>query len=455
MYRQALDYLREWKTRSLREPLVIRGARQVGKSYLVRRFSELEFSNLLELNLEFDPTDASLFMNRKPDQTVALLEAKYQVRITPGETLLFLDEIQAVPELLAALRYFHEQLPGLHVIAAGSLLDFALSNHRFSMPVGRIEYLHLGPMNFDEFLLALGHERLLDYLRGYQVGQDLLLHEDLIKRVKQYWMVGGMPEAVAAFARDQNYRDCERIKQTLLATYRDDFAKYGSRVKLPVLGKVFSGLPRQVGRKFVYTNVDRDIRHSDIKAAFEQLCLARVAQKVCHSDADGVPLGAQARERHFKALFLDVGLLCRACGVGIVDLESAKDITLVNSGAVAEQFVGQHLLHEGEFCEEPALHCWMRQKASSNAEVDYLLTMGQQVIPIEVKAGKTGTLKSLHLFVSLKQRDVALRFNAAAPSVVDIQTNVPSCDRQSFRLLSLPFYLIGQTRRLCTEAMAI
>ena len=451
MYRQAQDYLREWKTRRTRRPLVVRGARQVGKSHLVRMFAGTDFENLLELNFELDPTDASLFVARSPSETVALLEAKYHMGIEQGKTLLFVDEIQAAPEVFAALRFFYEKLPGLHVIAAGSLLDFTLHDHTFSMPVGRIEYLHLGPMSFDEFLLALGRDRMLDYIKSYQIGHDVPLHADLLNLVKQYCIIGGMPEAVKVFSQGSSYRDNDFIKQTILATFRDDFAKYSGRVKRNFIGKVFAELPKMVGRKFVYSQIDREVRGVDIKNAFDQLCLARIAHKVRHSDAGGVPLGAESSERNFKAIFLDVGLLCRACGLGITKLEQAQDMTLINDGAVAEQFVGQHLLYDREFYEDPELYCWMRQKRTSNAEVDYLLTMGQEIIPVEIKAGKTGSLKSLHLFLNKKQRSFGLRFNAIPPSVVDSQTCVAGAESSPFRLLSLPFYLIGQTRRLCRE----
>ena len=453
MIRQAFTYLQTWKTRQTRKPMIVRGARQVGKSRLVQLFAAAEFANLVELNFEHDPTDASFFISRPPLETAALLEAKYQTRIRPSKTLLFLDEIQAAPKVLAALRYFHEKLPSLHIIAAGSLLDFALDDHTFSMPVGRIEYLHLGPMNFEEFLSALGRDRLLGFLRDYQLGQDVALHAELMKLVRQYWIVGGMPEAVKAFSTDNSFQDCDLIKQTILSTYRDDFAKYSARVDRNLLGKVFTQVPKMVGRKFVYRHVDPDLRSLRIKTAFEQLCLARVAHKVGHSDAGGIPLGAESSERNFKALFLDVGLLCRVCGLGITELENARDVTLINSGAVAEQFVGQHLLHAGQPYEDPELYCWMRQKSSSNAEVDYLMTMGQTIIPVEVKAGKTGTLKSLHLFVNKKSRDFALRFNAAPPSLTEVQTSVAGAERTRFRLLSLPFYLIGQARRLCEAAL--
>jgi len=453
MQRTALKYITLWAKRATRKPLVIRGARQVGKSYLVRMLAEKEFTNLLEVNFERDPADAAFFMGRSPSETIALLEAKYQVSVQPGKTLLFLDEIQAAPQVFARLRYFYEERPDLHTVTAGSLLDFTLADPQFSMPVGRIEYLHLGPMDFEEFLCALGRTHMLDILKNYQPGQDMPLHSELLALVKQYWIVGGMPEAVKVFVQDRSYRECDSVKQTLLDTIRDDFSKYGGRVKHDMLSKVLVELPKKVGRKWVYSQIDSDVRSPVIKKAFEQLCLARIATKIRHSNANGIPLGAESSDRNFKPLFLDVGLMCRACSLSITDVDAAKELTLINSGALAEQYVGQHMLYDRECYEDPELYCWMRQKRTSNAEVDYLLAMGQTIIPVEVKAGKTGSLKSLHFFLCHKQRHFALRFNAAPPSVMDARTSVAGTDPKPFRLLSLPFYLIGQTRRLCQEAM--
>ncbi|MCK4305665.1 MAG: AAA family ATPase, partial [Candidatus Eisenbacteria sp.] len=200
MYRFALDYLMDWTSRTSRKPLVVRGARQVGKSHLVRMLAAQAFEGLLEINLETDDNVASLFESREPARIVEFLGARYGTEVRPGKTLLFLDEIQAAPELFACLRYFFEKMPELHVVAAGSLLDFALKDHSFSMPVGRIEYLHLGPMNFEEFLLALGKNQLRDFVRGFLPGAEVpeALHGELMRQVKQFLVVGGMPASVKA-----------------------------------------------------------------------------------------------------------------------------------------------------------------------------------------------------------------------------------------------------------------
>ena len=394
------------------------------------------------------------FASKSPRTILPLLEARFNISVTPGKTLLFLDEIQAAPEVFAALRYFLEELPDLHVIAAGSLLEFVLREHSFSMPVGRIEYMHLGPMTFEEFLLALGREKLQQWLTRYTVEETvpLELHQNLLGLVRQYCVVGGMPEAVAAFARNGSYQECEQVQQGILSTYRDDFAKYAARAQHRRVEKIFTMIPRLVGRKFMYSHVDPDERSRELGRALHLLCLARVAHQVRHSHGNGVPLGAEVDDRTFKILFLDVGLLCRSCGLRVLDVETATDLTLVNNGAVCEQMVGQHLLMSGPCYEDPVLYCWMRDKPNSSAEVDYLMALGPHVIPVEVKAGTTGRLKSLHLFLFEKNRGFGLRFNGDTPSLLDTKSPIGGTTKP-FRLLSLPFYMLCQARRLCAAAL--
>jgi hypothetical protein len=205
------------------------------------------------------------------------------------------------------------------------------------------------------------------------------------------------------------------------------------------------------GRKFKYSGIDREERSRELGRALDLLCLARVAHRVRHTAANGVPLGAEVDDRSFKVLFMDVGLLCRSCGLSVLDTEEAADPMRINSGAVAEQFVGQHLLHAGEPYAEPGLHCWMREKSQSSAEVDYVIPVGGKVVPVEVKAGRTGALKSLHVFLREKGRDFGLRFNTDGPSLLEAETSLADGGNRPFRLLSLPLYMAGQTLRLCEE----
>jgi predicted AAA+ superfamily ATPase len=455
MHRYALNTLRDWADQPNRKPLILRGARQVGKSFLVRMLANDSFDSLAEVNFEQTPELAELFESKQPQRIVSLLETQLNQPIRQGKTLLFLDEIQATPQVIPSLRYFYEQMPGLHVIAAGSLLEFTLDEHVFSMPVGRIEYMHLGPMCFEEFLLALNKQSLRDFIQSCSLSEAIpkTIHNTLMLLVKDYCLVGGMPESIQRFAATQSYLESEKATSSILSTYHDDFSKYGTRVNHQRIKKVFTTIPRLVGSKLKYTQIDREEKSRDLKQALHKLEQARVIYRVQHSHANGVPLGAEANEKHFKTLFLDVGLLCRSCGLTMANLRTTQDLMLINSGAVCEQYVGQHLLYSGQYYDSPELYYWLRQQGSSNAEVDYVIQSGTHIIPVEVKAGKTGSLKSLHLFLSEKKRHFGLRFNADSPSLVNAKTSVAGRSPHPFQLLSLPLYLISQTKRLCQSVL--
>jgi len=448
--RDALDDLRAWKARAGRKPLVIRGARQVGKSVLVRLFGQECFQDVAEINFERDPDLASLFVSNDPAKIVALLEMRLDRAIRPGSTLLFLDEIQAAPAVFSTLRYFYEQMPELHVVAAGSLLDLVLGEVGHAMPVGRIEYLHLGPLTFDEFLRATGKERLAAFLGAWTLEAEIpeAIHRKALEEFRAFLVVGGMPEVVAAYADGRTWSEVDAAKHSILATYRDDFGKYGHRANHARLLRVFSRLPAMVGARFKYANVDREERSGDLAKALDLLCRARVAYRVTHTSANGVPLAAQTRESVFKVLFLDVGLQCAALGLRLLDVEQARDVLLVNAGAVCEQAVGQHLLHSLPRYREPEVHFWTREKANAAAEVDYVFAEGPLVMPVEVKAGKTGTLKSLHVFMGEKGLPLAVRLNSDGPSLLHAAGASPDRSARGYRMVSLPVYLAGQVRRV-------
>ncbi len=451
--RKEQAYLVEWAARASRKPLIIRGARQVGKSTLVRQFAEAAGLSLLEINFERSPEYIKAFASNDPVQIQTILKLLTGAKIVPGQTLLFLDEIQAAPAALTALRYFYEEAPELHVLAAGSLLEFALEEARFSVPVGRVEYLHLGPMQFEDFADAMGHGELVHYLQQLSLddirGQCLAepVHEKCLFLLKQFWIVVGLPEAVAAYVQSGDFADVSRVQRSIVATYRDDFNKYSRGSLKHRVQLVFDRLPLMVGRKFKYAHVSREHRAVELEAALQQLCMARITSRVVHSSANGVPLGAESNPGVFKTLYMDIGLLCSALNLNILDL-GKDDLSLVNAGALAEQFVGQQLLYSGSYYEFPALYYWVREAKSAAAEVDYLLTIGQVVVPVEIKAGTTGTLKSLHQFLKEKQRHFALRFNADVPSLWHDQRKLTDGSSIDYELLSLPLYLAGQAQRL-------
>ncbi len=453
LYRKELDYLVDWAARVSRKPLIIRGARQVGKSTLVRQFAEAVGLSLLEINFERNPEYIEAFASNDPGQIQTVLKLLTGEAIVPGQSLLFLDEIQAAPAALTALRYFYEEASDLHVLAAGSLLEFALEDAQFSMPVGRVEYLHLGPMQFEDFVQAMGQGELVRYLQ--QLSLDDIqaqrlpkpVHEKCLSLLKQYWIVGGLPEAVSAYAQSGDFAEVSRVQHSIVATYRDDFNKYSQGSLKHRVQLVFDRLPMMVGRKFKYAHISREHRSVELEAALQQLCMARVTARIIHSSANGVPLGAESKPSMFKTLYMDIGLMCSALNLNILDL-GKEGLTLVNDGALAEQFIGQQLLHSGSYFEAPMLYYWVREAKSAAAEVDYLITSGQHIIPVEIKAGTTGTLKSLHQFLKEKRRHFALRFNADVPNLWRDNRKLTDGSSIDYELLSLPMYLVGQTQRL-------
>ena len=403
--------------------------------------------SLAEVNLERHADLAPAFARNDPAYLLNVLEALPKVGpIGPGG-LLFLDEIQAVPDAISALRYFREDMPNLPVLAAGSLLDFAVADHRASMPVGRIAYLHMGPMSFTEFLNAVGAEGLARIVDAFEIerGLDVAIHKRLLELLRMYFFTGGMPEAVQAYARTRRFRDAVEVHTSIIDTYREDFSKYIGSRSLGRIVNVFNFAARNVGRKVKYIHFSREDKAAATKADIELLCLARVLSKVVHSHCNGLPLQADADARATKLLFMDVGLMNAVSGLGWTAIDGMNETRLVNEGGMAEQFIGQHL--KGLFADSPnrELSYWLRDGRATNAEVDYVAAFDGRIVPIEVKAGASGTLKSLHQFVAEKGVAEAVRFDAAPPSVRMVRTRVRRGGAQTevaYRLISLPLYLV-------------
>lgn len=453
MNRRFDDDLRQWAAQPTRLPLVLRGARQVGKTWMVNNFRQVADRDVATVNLERDPGLVSCFATNDPPTILALLEARLGRSITPGRTLLFLDEIQAAPQLLAKLRWFAEEMPRLHIVAAGSLLDFALSKHTFSMPVGRITYGHVEPMTLHEFLVAAGEERLLAAIQAATPAAPLadVLHESARELLRIYVMVGGMPAAVAAWLESRSFVRTTAVHRDVLETMRDDFAKYRRNVDTARVEKVFAALPRLVGRKFQPSQVDREEGSRELKEAFRMLCLARVVTPVRRSACNGIPLGAEVDERYEKVCMLDVGLFATMTGIDASALPLDPDFRMANHGQLAEQFVGQELRACRPFNQEPSLFCWVREVKGSNAELDYVIAVGTRIVPVEVKAGAAGRLRSLHVMVAEKGLDLAVRVGPEPLQLREVTTALPRGPQRTFRLLSVPFYMVAEVPRLVRE----
>jgi predicted AAA+ superfamily ATPase len=437
---------------------LVRGARQVGKSTLVRQFAASHKLVLHEVNLERHPALDRVFASRNVELILRELElvCRHGRLELPG-SLLFLDEIQAAPSAVASLRYLYEERPDLPVVGAGSLLELALGDASFPMPVGRVRYLYLGPMTFDEFLLARGrddlHERLGDTEVAAPPGEET--HQQLSGELRNYLRVGGMPEAVLAFSDSGSLVAVDEVHAGLLETYRDDFGKYASRKQVGRLRRLWEMVPAVVGQKLKFSRIDPDAPARDLRPALELLEGAGLVYRVRHSDATGLPLGSHARSAVFKLLFLDVGLWGAAQGAG--DLTDPR-VRRADEGRLAEQFVGQHLLMSQPSHRRPELYYWLREGRSGNAEVDFLTTMaGSTIVPIEVKSASAGSLRSLQQFVLDRGVELAVRLDANLPSVHTVEAQArrgSTLHPVRFQLLSLPLYLAGHLGRILAGAGA-
>jgi uncharacterized protein len=450
MKREIIQLFTEWKNRKNHKPLILRGARQVGKTYTISEFADEQFVNSVSVNLEEFPGLKSIFKSNNPGNIIQELSILKKVDITPGKTLLFIDEIQTCPEAIVSLRYFYEQMPELHVIAAGSLLDHTLNEVQLSMPVGRVEFCYMYPMSFREFLWAISEEKLADYIDTYTFDQVFseAIHTKLLELMRYYVFIGGMPEAVRTFVESKKLIDVERVHSSILTSLQYDFAKYGSKSQQRYLSSVLSYVARNTGKKVKYVNIDKETRSVNLKDAFYKLERSRVVTLARHTASSGVPLTMYANNDVFKAFFLDIGLANHECKVLLMDPLS---ILTINEGALAEQFTAQELLTVGVLFIEPQLYYWVREEKNANAEIDFLLQHNNLVFPIEVKAGKTGTLKSMHVYLFEKKVKTGIRLNTDRPSVGEFTTKVRSGANNSeitFRLLSLPVYMANQLPRM-------
>ncbi len=424
------------------------GARQVGKTWVVRNLAQSNHKKLIELNFEKKPELSSLFISNDPKQIILNLSAIFG-EINASNAILFLDEIQAAPEILAKLRWFAEDLPELPVLAAGSLLEFVLEQHSFSMPVGRINYMHLEPLSFQEFLAAKNETGLIDYIKNYNfdITMPTIIHSKLTDFFKEYIIVGGMPQAVQSWITQNSLSAISQIHNDLLATYRDDFNKYNGRLAIERLDEVLLSIPFYLGQKFIYSKVNSEMQSATIKQALELICKARICHKILGSAGNGVPLAAEIQAKYLKLIFLDVGLCSTLLGLSFDQL-TIRELNLINKGGISEQVVGQLLRTIAAAYVEPALYYWHRNEKGASAEIDYLIQYQTKVVPIEVKAGSTGGLKSLHLFMGLKQLELAVRINADLPSKTPVSVKDHAGNLVQYTLVSIPYYLMSELLRI-------
>ncbi len=417
-YARLIDrYLAEWAARPTHKPLLLRGARQVGKSTAVRHLGE-QFDGFVEINLEKQPLFNQLVQgDLDVKRIVPQMAAMAGKMIEPGKTLLFIDEIQACPEAIMSLRFFKEDMPELHVVAAGSLLEIALQELP-TFGVGRIHSMFMYPMTFDEFLLA-NDERLLMEARNQATVERPLpapLHEKLVSLMRTYMLVGGMPEAVSKWVETHDYLACQEIQDDIIVSYEDDFPKYKKKVEPLLLRLTMRSAAVQMTHKFVYSEVGGGYKSAEVKKALELLVLAGILVPVTHTAANGMPLGSESEASYRKMLVLDVGLMLRLLNMSTGDISelttsiiTSDAVDLVNKGPVAEMLAGLELLHYKTPNIRYDLYYWQRMAKNSQAEVDYIEAYKQAVLPIEVKSGGRGGMKSLWQLMGEKHLNLAVR----------------------------------------------
>ena len=412
-YNRLIDsHLLKWRNELNRKPLLLRGPRQVGKSSAVRQLGQL-FESMLEINFEESPSVKSLFeKDLTPDRIVENLSILYNVSIVPGKTLLFFDEVQSCPQAISALRFFYEKMPALHVVAAGSLLEFALQELP-SYGVGRVRSLFVYPFSFDEFLVASGENLLVQAKQHASADNPLpdAIHQKLLDLLKRFMVVGGMPDAVAAYIGDRDIMESQKILDDLYFAFKTDFAKYKNRVSTIRLIEVFESVVRQSGGKFMYAKASIGSSQHLIKEGVEMLMMAGLVIPVTHTAANGLPLGAESDPKKRKMMLFDTGIFQRILGLNLSDFLLEASPAIINKGAIAEMFFGLEYLKYGSPFTKESLHYWHRESAGSNAEVDYVIQQGADMVPIEVKSSGKGSMQSLRQFLKQKSSKYGYRIS--------------------------------------------
>jgi predicted AAA+ superfamily ATPase len=402
--------LLHWKIDNDRHPLLIRGARQVGKSTLIRNFS-LQFSHFVEVNFEQDLEAKKIFEgNLRPKTICEDLSVLYNTPIIAGETLLFFDEIQSCLPAISSLRFFYEQYPELHVIAAGSLLEFAFSELP-SFGVGRVSSIYLYPFSFGEFLNAADADLLRKAIIAASPEEPLSasIHNKALELFKRFMILGGMPKVISSYFNGCDLLTCQRVLDDLISAYEDDFAKYKKRVSPSLIRMVFKSVVEQNGQKFVYSKVLPDLNHLLVKNALELLTMAGLIIPITHSAANGVPLGAEINPKLRKFIVFDSGIFQRLLGLKLSEVLLRDDFESINKGAIAELCVGLEIIKSASCYQRQTLYYWHREAKSSNAEVDYLIQRNVSILPIEVKAGSKGSMQSLYIFMDTKKIEKGIR----------------------------------------------
>ena len=433
--RNILKDLDNWKNSTNRKPLIIRGARQTGKTVAVEMFAK-SFTNFLNLNLERDAEKKIFEQSKTVEEATRAIELYKGKNLAKENTLLFIDEIQNSQNAIKLLRFFHETRPDLFVVCAGSLLEAVMMREGFSFPVGRVEFLYLHPATFDEFLIASGRDKVFRDLSKTTLNESpsATLHTLASKAFNEYALVGGMPSIVADFVEKKSFQSIANLKEDLLTAIKDDVTKYSRIAESKYLRHVIDYAPYHIGERITYEKFGNSAyRSREMKHAFELLEYAMIVQRVYGSYATELPIHPNFMVAP-KILYLDAGLVVHKLGL-THEMIFAEDLNALFKGKLSEQLIGQTFLAQNR--HRQAKPCfWYRNKPASTAETDYSYPFRNKILPVEVKSGKSGSLKSLHQFMIASPADIAIRFYSGELSSDKITT-----DGKRFTLLSVPFYL--------------
>jgi uncharacterized protein len=365
--------------------------------------------------------------NLDPVRICTNLSAYYGIPVIDGKTLLFFDEIQSAPKAIQSLRFFYESKPELHVITAGSLLEFALEDLT-AWGVGRIRSVYMYPMSFDEFLLANNEDALIEIKKDATNVHPLnvAFHEKLKDYLKKFLMIGGMPEAVKTYvSKSTDINSVQNVLSDITISYNDDFAKYKSRIPVLRLRAVMESVVKQSGGKFIYSESGPLSNPAQAKEAIDLLEMAGLVYKVYHTSGEGVPLGGAVNYKKFKALLHDTGIFQQLSGLRLSELLIASNIDMLNKGNIAEAFAGLEMIKYANVFEKKQLYYWHREKRGSTAEVDYLIEQQGQVVPVEIKSGSTGKMQSMYRFLEEKKVPRGIRLSLENFSAYDKILVVP------------------------------
>jgi predicted AAA+ superfamily ATPase len=394
MKRFILNDLLKWKLNPNRKPLILRGARQVGKTFIIRQFGAANYDNVVYLDFERNQSLQKVFSgDLDVTRIIADLEVITGQKIDPQTTLLVFDEIQACPRAIMALRYFYEEKPEQNVIAAGSLLEFAMSD--ISIPVGRVHFLTMYPLTFAEYLDAIGKQDAAEIICGKPHELSLAMHNFLIDELRRYFFIGGMPQAVKAYAETGSMKEAFCIQEDICETLKMDFSKYSPQVDKICLSSVLTSISKHVSHQIKYSSLVEGFSNPTIKKAFDLVCLAKIAAPIRSVNPSGLPLGASASAKIFKCLVIDIGIMRALCSMPL-DIEYTNpDLLKIYNGVMAEQFAGQEMM----VSQNGNLYYWSRFAKSSSAEVDYIAAVNGSIVPVEIKSVPEGRLKSLHILL--------------------------------------------------------